>query len=65
MHALLAELPRAPLSFAPLQVAPSIGCMYFLFEVFMNHSARLPQLNLRLPQQAAPKETVAAAVASG
>lgn len=39
--------------------------MYFLFEVFMNHSARLPQLNLRLPQQAAPKEVAVAAVAIG
>jgi solute carrier family 25 phosphate transporter 23/24/25/41 len=44
-----------------LKVAPSIGCMYFLFEVFMAQSARLPQLNLRLPQQAAVAEPQAAA----
>jgi hypothetical protein len=35
--------------------------MYFLFEVFMAQSARLPQLNLRLPQQAAVAEPQAAA----
>lgn len=68
---LMATLPwltcrLQPLRVCPLQVAPSIGCMYFLFEVFMAHSARLPPLNLRLPQpvqQAAP-EAAAPAVAS-
>jgi len=38
--------------------------MYFLFEVFMAQSVKLPQLNLQLPQQAAPQAAAAADAAS-
>ena len=55
------RLPPCPLH---RQVAPSIGCMYFLFEVFMAQSVKLPQLNLRLPQQAAPQAAVADAASA-
>lgn len=55
------RLPPRPLH---RQVAPSIGCMYFLFEVFMAQSVKLPQLNLQLPQQAAPQAAAAADAAS-